>query len=93
MIDDVLAALPGLTAALLTDPGRWQFVGVVASADDAGLVRAALGPAFEVGTEPYAANLAVGGNQWIRSRTHWEVWVRATALTRQPYPTPPVERH
>lgn len=66
-------------ATMARQVGQWTCLGTVERRDDVDAVRLRLGPDFELTAEPVEASLnAIGGHPWIRPRTTWEVWARAT---------------
>ncbi len=77
MLDDLLAALPTATERMRRFAGEWTILGTVPAQADIGLVRAALGPDFEVAAQPFEVHLAAGAHPWVRPRATWEIWARA----------------
>jgi hypothetical protein len=72
--------IEGLTASIATiDEGtdQWACLGLVDTREEVVQVQDALGPRYEVMSEPFDENIALaGGHPWIRGATSWEVWAR-----------------
>lgn len=75
MLEDILAALPAVTAGMSVRPGEWTLLGTVRSPNEAEQVRVRLGDGFEVITAPGPPGRA-SAHPWIASRAAWEVWAR-----------------
>lgn len=78
MLEDILAALPAVTAGMTGRPGEWTLLGTVDRPDEAGELRHRLGNRFEVLATPGPTGRG-GAHPWIAPRAGWEVWARVVA--------------
>lgn len=75
MLEDILAALPAVTAGMSGRPGEWTLLGTVERPDEAGELRHRLGDGFEVLATPGPTGRG-RSQSWIAPRAAWEVWAR-----------------
>jgi hypothetical protein len=77
MLSDVLEGLTASIASIDEGTGQWVCLGLVDTSDDVAAVRGALGPRYELMSEPFEEDIAIaGGHPWIRGTRSWEVWAR-----------------